>query len=78
MPRRYLPVVMITTRIILAGVKGYFSKLRRRKLTGRRIHYTSEESKGARMKKKLLGKTSWYRGKKDNKDKDDKLSRKGK
>ena len=77
MPRRYSPVVLITTRIILAGVKGNFSKLRRRKLTGRRIYYTSEESRGARMKRKLLGKTSWYRGKKANKDKDDKQSRKG-
>ena len=53
-----------TRRIILEGVKGYFSKLRRRKLSGRRIHYISEESRETRMRKKLLGKTSWYRGKK--------------
>ena len=49
-------------KILLNGIKGYMSKRARRKENGRRrIHNTSEESKMGRIKKKLLGKTNWYK-----------------
>ena len=50
-------------RIVANGVKGYARKKERRKRVGRgqRIHLTSEESHGSRMKKKLVGKSSWYK-----------------
>ena len=52
-----------TRRIIIAGIKGYYAKLRRRrKEEGRyRIHLTAEESRGHRIRKKLIGKSSWFR-----------------
>ena len=49
-------------RILLNGIKGYITKKSRRQACGRgRIHHTSQESLGGRIKKKLLGKSSWYR-----------------
>ena len=50
-----------TRKIMTNGIKGYLTKLKRRKLHGRRIHYTASESKDSRIKKKLTGKSSWYR-----------------
>ena len=52
-------------KIILSGVKGYFGKVRRRRKdqVGKRIHRTAQESGGSRWKRKLLGKTTWYRSK---------------
>ena len=53
-----------TRKILLNGVKGYITKKRRRQAGGRRrIHNTAEESSTTRVRKKLLGKTSWYRPK---------------
>ena len=50
-------------RILLNGVKGFVSKRRRRRVNGRkRIHNTAEESRNGRIRKKLIGKTSWYKG----------------
>ena len=49
-------------RILMGGMKGYVSKNRRRPVHGRRrIHNTLEESLQGRIKKKLLGRTSWYK-----------------
>ena len=54
-----------TRRIIVAGLKGYHAKLRRMRERGQvRIHLTAEESRGARLRKKLLGKCSWFRDRK--------------
>ena len=52
-------------KIILSGIKGYFGKVRRRRKdqVGKRIHRTAQESGGSRWKRKLLGKTTWYRSK---------------
>ena len=50
-------------RILLTGMKGYITKKRVRLSNGgRRIHRTSGESSHVRRKKKMLGKTSWYKG----------------
>ena len=44
-------------------MKGFVSKRRRMRVNGRkRIHNTAEESRNGRVRKKLIGKTSWYKG----------------
>ena len=50
-----------TRRIVANGIKGYTKKKERRRKEGRgqRIHLTAEESKGSRVRKKLIGKSSW-------------------
>ena len=54
-------------RIILGGIKGYFGKIRRRRrmYNRRRVHMTARETGGTRWRKKLLGKTTWYRSRKE-------------
>ena len=57
-----------TVKILANGAKGYLAKVRRAKAQGRsRLHRTSEESNQGRNRKKLLGKTAWYRDKKTEK-----------
>ena len=51
-------------RIIINGIKGYESKRRRCRELGRGIHRTSVDSSGARIKKKLLSKSNWFKKKK--------------
>ena len=53
-----------TRKIILAGVKGYYGKVRRRRRERGiwRVHFTAQESGGSRWRKKLLSKTTWYKG----------------
>ena len=51
-------------RILVTGAKGYLTKLGRRTSKGGRLHRTAQESSGMRMKKKLLGKSNWFRDKK--------------
>ena len=48
-------------RIITNGIKGYESKLRRCKEEGRKLHRSSTDSQGARIRKKLLAKSNWFR-----------------
>ena len=56
-------------KILMNGIKGYVAKRDRRRASGRkRIHLTAEETSQARSKRKLLGKSSWYRGGKKKKD----------
>ena len=47
--------------ILVAGIKGYEGKGERCKREGRNLRRTSDESKGARTRKTLLGKTEWYK-----------------
>ena len=60
-------------KIILAGIKGYYGKVKRRRKerSTRRVHLTALESGGARWRKKLLSKTTWYRGNKRNEETSD-------
>ena len=39
-----------TLRILMGGAKGYLAKVKRRKMNGRRIHRTAEESSSGRVK----------------------------
>ena len=50
-------------KIVANGVKGYLRKKERRSTAGRgrRIHLTAQESQGSRIRKRLLGKSSWYK-----------------
>ena len=51
-----------TKKILANGAKGYLAKVTRlREQGGRRIYRTAEESSKGRARKKLLGKTAWYK-----------------
>ena len=49
-------------RIILSGVRGFENKVRTCREQNKRLHRTSQESSGARQRRKLLGKSNWFRG----------------
>ena len=51
-------------KILLAGIKGFESKKERCKKESRPLRRTAEESLGARMKNKLVGKATWFKKKK--------------
>ena len=51
-----------TRRILIAGIKGYEGKVTRCKVEGRRLRRTAKLSQGARLKKKLLSKSTWFKG----------------
>ena len=61
-----------TRRIVLAGIRGYFGKVKRRRKERNmlRVHYTARETGGSRGKKKLLGKTSWYKQRRSRREED--------
>ena len=54
-----------TRRILLNGMKGYQTKSVRRMKEGGRIHRTAQESSKGRWKKKLIGKSTWFKGSKN-------------
>ena len=55
-------------KIICNGIKGYENKLRRCQREGRKLHRSSVDSQGARVRKKLLAKANWFKKKKKNDD----------
>ena len=64
-------------RIILSGIKGYASKKERCEKEGRNLRRTAEESKGARMRTKLTGKSTWFKKRRGNQQEDQLGSSKG-
>ena len=53
-----------TRRILVGGLKGYEARLQESKTPGgRKLHRTAGESNWSRARKKLLGKSEWFRGK---------------
>ena len=55
-------------RIVLGGIRGYEGKLRRSRELGRKsLHKSAKESQGARHRGKLLGKSTWFKGRRKNK-----------
>ena len=48
-------------RIIANGIKGYEGRRRRCIREGRKLHRSSVDSQGARITKKLLSKTNWFK-----------------
>ena len=52
-------------RIIFNGIKGYENKRRRSNEMGWKLHRTSLDSMGARVRKKLLAKSSWFKKKRN-------------
>ena len=57
-------------RMVVNGIKGYLRMKERRMKAGggQRIHLTAQESQGSRVRKKLMGKSSWFKGKKKDQD----------
>ena len=49
-------------RIILSGLRGYEAKMKKRIEDGLPLYRTSEVSGATRTKKKLLGKSTWFKG----------------
>ena len=54
--------------IIVSGIRGFRNKVERRKREGQPFYRHAKKTLASRVKKKLLGKTSWY---KDTNNKDD-------
>ena len=50
-------------RIIINGIRGFGSRQRRCEKEGRRLRRTGKESRGARTRNKLIGKSSWFKSK---------------
>ena len=51
-------------RITLAGIRGFERKIERRKKEGKPLYRTAKESGESRRRKKLVGKSSWFRDQK--------------
>ena len=50
-------------RIVLGGIRGYEGKLRKARELGRKaVHRSAKESLGGRLRRKLLGKSTWFKG----------------
>ena len=48
-------------KIVINGIKGFLSKRSKWRANGSlRIHRTVDESKFGRIKRKMIGKASWY------------------
>ena len=58
-------------KIITNGIKGYEGKVRRCREQGRPLHRSSIDSQGARIRKKLLAKSKWFKNKKGGRSKED-------
>ena len=54
-----------TRKILLNGIKGCEANKQRRAAEGRSLRSTAQGSRGSRIKKKLLGKSSWYKSRKN-------------
>ena len=55
-------------RILCNGIKGYEGKLRRCREEGRKLHRSSVDSQGARVRKKLLARSNWFKKRKRKED----------
>ena len=51
-----------TLHILISGIRAFNGRVLRAKQSGRSLHRSAESSLGERLKKKILGKTSWYKG----------------
>ena len=55
--------VKVTRKILHNGMKGYITKVtRRRANNGGRIHRTAAESSKDRLRRKFIGRSSWFKG----------------
>ena len=51
-----------TRKILIAGIKGYEEKIIRCGQENRKLRRTAKESQGARTRRQLLSKTTWFKG----------------
>ena len=49
-------------KIILSGIRGYESKVKRREQSGTPLYRTAVESGNSRNRKKIMGKSTWFKG----------------
>ena len=64
--------------IVVSGLKGYEKKLEDSKRPGgRKLHQGAGDSEGERRKKKLMGKSNWFRNSKMKGEFDDKVTQLG-
>ena len=54
--------VETSRKIILAGIRGYEAKVKKRNAENVPIYRTAEESGKTRNRKKIIGKSSWFKG----------------
>ena len=52
-----------TKKIIINGIRGFGSRVKRCEREGRRLRRTGKESRQARIQNKLLGKSTWFKSK---------------
>ena len=64
-------------RIITNGIKGYENKVRMCREQGVKLHRTSTDSQGARVRKKLLARTNWFKKRRRKDDQDPNTRRSG-
>ena len=63
-------------RIVINGIKGYEKRVQESRIEGgRRLHRTSGESSTGRTRKKLLGKSEWFKKKKSFKKNDERAAK---
>ena len=46
----------------MSGIRGYRNKIERRKREGQPLYRHAKKTLASRVKKKLLGKTRWFKG----------------
>ena len=51
-----------TRQILISGIRGYEGKIQRRLEQGVPIYRTAEESGNTRSRKKIVGKSTWFKG----------------
>ena len=59
-----------TRRIIISGIRGWERRMARAKAEGRKTHRKAVQSAPGRIKKKILGKTEWFKKKKKKEEED--------
>ena len=64
-------------RIITNGIKGYENKVRMCREQGVKLHRTSTDSQGARVRNKLLARTNWFKKRRRKDDQDPNTRRSG-
>ena len=64
-------------RIIINGIKGYESRVKRCVEQGTKLHRSSTDSQGARVRRKLLAKSCWFKKRRKREEYDNKEQSRG-
>ena len=55
------PLVTVR-RILISGIRGYKAKVKRREQVGIPLYRTASESGNSRNRKKVMGRSTWFKG----------------